>query len=227
MSEMVKYRCLWYVNKRKLLNRAIAAATWLPNMGTVPVSHTSLWEPWDDKVMNDWTFEAKGLNGAHELYTYRYMGQCWTSTTRGKANGTVVRPAFGVLGNPENWLYTEHEVDPFLFNYAKTFADARVHANKGYAFRDLSRFIMPLWLMKGLRLADNGREICSEHVAQWLVDMDVLDKNTIPSPRRLLKAVVKATGSPLRRLSDNVIVRDGDWSKTRLSRIPPQIPASR
>ncbi len=203
MSEKVKVRELWYVNNKKLLNRAIAAATWPANIGTEPVSHTSLWEPNENgKFDCDWEVTAPGP-----------YGQCWTSTTRGDANGTVVRPAPGVLDHPENWYYTEHETDKFLFNYAKTFADARVNANKGYSWRDLSRFIMPLWLMKGLRLADNGREICSEHVAQWMVDMGVLDKITIPSPRRLCKAVVLATGSPLRRLIDDAVVRDGNWKK--------------
>ncbi len=225
MSDTVKVRELWYINKRKLLNRAIAAATWLPNMGTEPVSHTSLWEPWDDKVMNAWTFEAKGLNGAHEIYTYRYMGQCWTSTTRGDDNGTVVRPASGVLDHPENWYYTEHEVargdGPETkvwnrsFTWAKRQAQRRVDANKGYAFRDLFRYIMPLWLLKATRLADNGREICSEHVESWAVDMGVLKKRLIRSPRRLCKDIVLATGSPLYRLHDGSVVRDGKWRKVK------------
>ncbi len=206
MSETVKYRCLWYIYRGHWLNRGILAATWLPNIGTEPVSHCEVWERYYPGAFS-YLFETD------TGYETAYYGQCWTSTTRDDDDGTVVRPAAQVLTNPERWYYTEHEVDKFLFHYAKTFADARVHANKGYSYRDLSRFIMPLWLLKVTRLADNGREICSEHVAQWLVDMGVLDKNTIPSPRRLCRHTVLATGSPLKRLSDDKMIRTGKWEK--------------
>ncbi len=213
MSNTVKVRGLWYINKKKILNRAIAAATWLPNMDTEPVSHCSEWEP---DLSGD--FRSVDYGGYFESI---FCGLCWTSTTRkvkGDPNdiaGTKVRRASEVLDHPGNWLYTEHEVDIHKFGYAKAMAKWRVMQNKGYSYRDLSRFIMPLWLLKATKLADNGREICSEHVAQWLVDMGIFDKNTIPSPRRLCKQVVLATGSPLRRLVDDVVVRDKDWKKIK------------
>lgn len=233
MSDKVKVRELWYVNNKKLLNRAIAAATWLPNIGTEPVSHTELWE---GENLGWIELKSKGTGDVqifekcvsiHNLTgtasdtkgMYEYAGQCWTSTTRkthpGDKAGTKVRPASQVLDHPENWLFTEHEVEYAKFSLARLRACERVAHNKGYSFRDLPRFIMPLWLLKATRLADNGREICSEHVAQWLVDMGVLGKNTIPSPRRLCKAVVLATGSPLRRPCDDSIVRDGKWRKVK------------
>ncbi len=216
MSEMVKIRELWYVNKKKWLNRAIAAATWLPNMDTEPVSHTEVWEPtvhgdfsvfWGLKMVDEPDFE----------HGTGYLGQCWTSTTRkthkNDPAGTKVRPAPEVLDHPENWLYTEHEVEKHRFEYARFSARQRVEFNKGYSWRDLGRYIMPLWLLKATRLADNGREICSEHVETWNVDMGVLDEKLIRSPRRLCKAIVLATGSPLRRLVDDKIVRNGAWKK--------------
>ncbi len=217
MSETVKVREVWYVNNKKLLNRAIAAATWLPNMGTEPVSHTELWEP---NTNDFFQFPENYYSGdGTRADDWPYAGQCWTSTTRkthlGDKAGTKVRPASQVLDHPENWYYTEHRVDGRLFYNAMQSAHIRVIKNEGYSFRDLPRFIMPLWLLKATRLADNGREICSEHVAQWLVDMGVLDKNTIPSPRRLCKQVVLATGQPLRRLCDDSIVRDGIWRKVK------------
>ncbi len=216
MSEMVKIRELFYINNKKLLNRLIAAATWPLNRDTEPVSHCSEWEPNENGQFL--SIVPEYLSPADKFSRY-YWGQCWTSTTRkthpGDKAGTKVRPAAGVLDHPENWLYTEHEVDKFLFNYAKTFADARVHANKGYSWRDLFRYTMPLWLLKGTGLADNGREICSEHVESWNVDMGVLDKRLLRSPRRLCKAIVLKTGSPLRRLIDDTIVRDGNWKKVK------------
>ncbi len=213
MSETVTIRELFYINKEKLLNRLIAAATWPANMDTEPVSHTEVWEPDKNGSFVEITYTPRYGDIPPHDPGLLYRGRCWTSTTRGDANGTVVRPASEVLDHPENWLYTEHEVDAYWFRIAKMRAQVRVDRNKGYSWRDLGRYIMPLWLLKGTGLADNGREICSEHVAQWLVDMGVLPKNTIPSPRRLCKQTVLATGSPLRRLIDDTIVRDKNWKK--------------
>ncbi len=226
MSDKVKVRELFYINNKKLLNRVIAVATWLPNMGTEPVSHTSLWEPdcpikGNGKPENQWTYPLflGADEDGHGMFGEQYVGQCWTSTTRkthpGDKAGTKVRPASQVLDHPENWYYTEHEVLKERFEYAKRQAQKRVDTNKGYSIKDLSRFIMPLWMLKGLRLADSSREICSEHVETWARDMDILEELRIRSPRRLCKQVVLATGSPLRRLCDDSIVRDGIWKRPK------------
>ena len=209
MSEMVKIRELWYINKQKLLNRAIAAATWPFNRDTEPVSHCSEWEP-------DENGEFGGMidmGYADVVMCRAFVGQCWTSTTRGDANGTVVRPASGVLDHPENWLFTEHSVLRTKFEYAKVWAQIRVDTNKGYSARDLSRYGMPLWLFDALGLDDKWQEICCGHVETWEIDMVVLKKRLMRSPRRLCKHVVLATGSPLKRLVDGVVVRDGKWRK--------------
>jgi len=205
MSDTVPVRELWYINKKKLLNRAIAAATWLPNPDTEPVSHCEIWEP--DAV------HGFMVNHPTSTWLNKPAGQCWTSTTRGDANGTVVRPAAGVLDHPGNWYCTEHRVDKIAFRTAQAKASYRVAANKGYSWRDLSRYVMPLWMLKKTGMADNGREICSEHVESWLVDMGILTERLLRSPRRLCKHTVLATGSPLRRLVDDSIVRDGQWKK--------------
>jgi len=187
MSDTVPVREYWYVNQKRWLNRFIALFTWAPNPNTEPISHCEIED-----------IEA---------------GMMYTSTTRGKANGTVVRPAAGVLDHPENWYYTEHRVDKIAFRTAQAKASYRVAANKGYSWRDLSRYVMPLWMLKKTGIADNGREICSEHVESWLVDMGILTERLLRSPRRLCKHTVLATGSPLRRLVDDSIVRDGQWKK--------------
>ena len=214
MSETVPIRELWYINKKKWLNRFIAAATKLPNWDTEEVSHCELWEPVDCVACGP-TFQLNSIKDD----SIKYAGQCWTSTTRkthkkDKA-GTKVRPAAGVLDHPENWYYTEHRVDKQFFELAKIHAQRRVDTNKGYSWRDLFRYVMPLWMLKATGIADNGREICSEHVESWLVDMGVLEKRLLRSPRRLCKHTVLATGSPLRRLVDNSIVRDGIWVKVK------------
>lgn len=211
MSDTVKVRELWYINKEHFLNRAIAAATWPPNMGTVGTSHCSLWEPDHEEPGNSFV----RVNGAGSWY----WGQCWTSTTRKVKGdpddiaGTKVRPAATVLIHPENWLYTEHQVLRYKFEYAKARAQVRVDNNKGYAYTELLRYTMPFWLFKRTPFYDPAREKCSPHVEQWLFDMGVLRNIRLRSPRRLCKHVVLATGSPLRRLVDDVIVRDGEWKK--------------
>ncbi len=206
----MRYRIIYYIAKGTWINKGIRAITWLPNIGTIGVTHVSFWGP--DKFGKFSAFLGIKMSYEQSFTEDKvlYLGQCWTSTTRKTHSddpaGTKVRDASLVLKTPENWYYTEHEVDGPSFFRAMCNAKARVRTNKGYAFRDLTRFIMPLWLLKATRLADNGREICSEHVEQWLVDMGVLKKNTIPSPRRLWRNVVKGTDIETRRLSDNKVM---------------------
>ncbi len=213
MSDTVPVRELWYVNNKKLLNRAISFMTWLPNLNTEKVSHCEVWEPNSKGIFSDYNNPNPNLL---QVVPFPYHhGQCWTSTTRGKANGTVVRPAYQVLTHPERWYYTEHEVKWKDFSWAQAGAQMRVDNNKGYAWSELLRYVMPFWLFKRTLFYDPSREKCSPHVEQWQFDMGVLPDIRLRSPRRLCKHVVLATKSPLRRLVDDVIVRDGKWKKVK------------
>ncbi len=220
MSDTVLVRELWYVNNKKLLNRAIAAATWPANMDTEPTSHCSEWEPDKDGRFTELDDAmATAMFAVGGITSRNYLGQCWTSTTRkthpGDKAGTKVRAAALVLDHPENWYYTEHEVEEPLFGYAKARAQKRVDNNKGYAYSELLRYVMPFWLFRRTPFYDPEREKCSPHVEQWLFDMEILRDIRLRSPRRLCKHTVLATGSPLRRLCDDSIVRTGKWRKVK------------
>ena len=129
----------------------------------------------------------------------------------------MVRPAARVLTHPWRWLYTVHTAECAKFEYAKANAQAKVDYNiehdVGYAYRNLFRYVMPLWMLKVIKLIDPKGEICSQHVEAWKVDMEILRGRLIRSPRRLLKHVVLATHVPVRRLVDDVIVYDESFKK--------------
>ncbi len=40
----MKYRLLFYIAKGTWINKGIRAITWLPNIGTIGVTHASFWE---------------------------------------------------------------------------------------------------------------------------------------------------------------------------------------
>ena len=218
MSETKKFRILYYIYLGHWLNRGIAAATWPANMNTEPVSHAELWEPDEGGVFGG----IVDVGYADYVPVRCFVGQCWTSTTRKVKGdpddiaGTKVRPASQVLTHPERWFYTEHEVEKSVFGKARSRAFVRVQRNKSYAYSELLRYVMPFWLFKRTPFYDPAREKCSPHVEQWLFDMEMLRDIRLRSPRRLCKHVVLATGSPVRRLVDDVVVRDGQWRKVRL-----------
>lgn len=203
--DTVKYRDLWYIAKYgdgTMIDDAIRIATKIPNWNAPPTTHWEGWEP--DK---DGDFRG-GISRS-------FYGQCWTSTTRGNDNGTCVRPAISVLRNEERWLYTEKEVERSRFEYARGRAQRRVDDNLGYAWRNLPRYGMPLWLFRFLRMEDKLRETCSQHGEHWGIDMGLLDSDKIRSPRRLwhdsIVAEYERSGELLitRRLIDDAVVYRG------------------
>ena len=143
-----------------LLDNAIAFFTGLGNWGTPPVSHTEVW----------WTDVGK-------LFA---SGECYTSTMRGKNNGTVIRPAHEVIQNPKRWLYFELCVPDDLYERAKLHARVAVENNCGYDRWTIASFF---WFK---RFGKSNQEICSEVAYSFLYDCGVFTtKGLCPSPRRL------------------------------------------
>lgn len=213
MSETVKYRDLWYIAKYgdgSIIDDLIRIATKIPNPNALQTTHFELWEP-EPLYKKPQLTEYVGMGFRHGN---KYLGQCWTSTTRGKVKGgfiggTCVRPASEVLKHPERWLYTEWEVDIHYFECGKHNARNRVLRNKGYAWRNLARYGMPLWLFRFLRMEDKLRETCSQHGEHWKIDMALLQSDKIRSPRRLWTDTVKGTHIKTRRLIDDGLVYIG------------------
>lgn len=212
--------------KRKphLIDDGISLWTGLFNWWTPGYSHVEVWiQDMYSEVHN--AFDVRHFVGNNS-------GICYTSTMRGKDNGTVSRPASEVFKHPERWEYIEFDVTDESFEKAKKWADWRVNLHMSYALGDLLRFVMPLWMLKGLKLDDPDREICSEHGEGWawrlmqampLVDgkmytYPLLDKILIRSPRRLWRDLVKRHHVPTYSLATGLIIRDKKGKKARRGR---------
>jgi len=158
------------------IDNIISLGTMPLNWGTGNYSHVEFWVPDEHGRFID----EEG----------NVCGFCYTSTMRGENDGTVCQPANTVIGNLDRWDGIKVDVAGALFALARANADIRVANNKGYAKKDLTRFVFPLNVHKFLGLYDTSREICSEHCETWAIDMDILYNVTLPSPRRLSKRLV-------------------------------------
>ena len=113
-----------------------------------------------------------------------YLGQCFSSTTRGGAKGVRFAPASEVLKHPERWDYAEVEVDDERFEVAM--AEARKLVGKKYDYIGLFGFFWP-W-----NIHDKNKWYCSE-ICAWLAYlMRVLPKrHKRISPRRFARKLVE------------------------------------
>lgn len=161
----MKVRIVYYIAAKgdgQWLDDGIAFWTGIWNPGTPPFSHVEIGMP--DK------------NG------HFMKGEMFTSTMRGKDNGTVLRPASEVLKHPERWYITEIEVDDDLYSIARNWAAIQVVCNKGYDKATIASFFWP-W-----RFGKKDMAICSERCYQFLCECGMFsDKTKCPSPRRLYK----------------------------------------
>ena len=113
----MKMRILFYRAKfgdKKLLDNLISGWTGLFNWGTIRASHVEIWVADETKKspLCEHGFCRRGTvfaDGSRE--SHLWLGTCYTSTMRGDDNGTVKRPASGVLTHPERWCYVEVEVE--------------------------------------------------------------------------------------------------------------------
>ncbi len=89
----------------------------------------------------------------------RYVGQCFSSTTRGDAEGVRFSPASKVLHHPDRWVYQEYEVSEVRVKQIMPKLKAKV--GNPYDFDMIKGFLLP-W-EKG----DPDAEICSE-ICGWV-----------------------------------------------------------
>ncbi len=202
--------------KIRVVDDGISLWTGLFNWFTPGYSHMSVWIESDFR-----DFKAYVLDYEHKAKFLSFTGTCYTSTMRGDDNGTVSRPASAVFTNPPRWEYMELEVTDESFEEAKAWADERVRLNKGYSKRDLLRFAMPLWMLKGLKIADPDREICSEHGEGWATRLwtsattKLLFYILIRSPRRLWRDLVRRHKVATYSLATGKMVRDENGKKVK------------
>jgi hypothetical protein len=123
-----------------------------------------------------------------------WNGEMSTSTMRDDVNGTVRRPARGVLRNPERWDATEFGVHSLNFMVAETWESIEVDYNLGYGKEDIGKFFPVVRHFVG----DPKRNICSEFVNNYLVKCGVLPEFRVLSPRLLAWLLYKNLGKKFR-----------------------------
>jgi len=189
MSEEKKIRALLYVTPKfkwkYLVNWLITIWTWCR------YSHCELWVGDESKPH----YKFGGHCNLTQSYgnmriNYPFTGTCYSSTLRGKSNGTVKRPASKVLDHPENWVYIEAEMEIANYDAMIRFLENEVRLNKGYSKRDLLKFLSPI------HFPDNKRNICSEITNNALCVGLLLRGFGIISPKKLYKKLIAAGCKP-------------------------------
>lgn len=123
---------------------------------------------------------------------YKYVGQCFSSTTRGGAKGVRFIAASELLKHPERWDYIGCEVEDWRVEVALDEAEKLV--GKKYDFLALFfGFFTPF------RLHDKNKWYCSE-LAGWFAYLikALLKRFFRISPRRFAAKLAKRHGQPKR-----------------------------
>ena len=201
MSKRIRvifYKAKW--GDKHWLDNAINTWTWLisaKNRKVGPYSHVEIWTPDED---GDFKHPPEHPR-AGSAYFAGFVGTMWTSTMRGKDNGTVKRPACDVIKNAKRWDYFEIEVSDRQYEHLISCMKIEVDNNMGYAKKDLWKFILG-----DRHNPDDSRNICSEFVNNMLYFINVFISGFgIVSPRRLAYKLIQAgyTAQPLDRSKDN------------------------
>jgi len=119
-----------------------------------------------------------------------YVGECFSSTTRGDAEGVRFAPASEVLKHPERWDYIEIEVDDDRFEVA--YAEAKRLDGLKYDYGYILDFLWPFTMFQ-----KEKRWACSE-ICDWLkVLLRVWShQHKRISPRRAAMILAKEYGEP-------------------------------
>ena len=147
---------------------------WLISIRTLSkYSHCEIWVADQDFFVNPYSCGIQ------------VVGTCYTSTMRGKDNGTVKRGASGVLDHPERWDYIEIPLTDAQYEALITWMDFEVANNAGYSRWDIMRFILPI------HFNDTKRNICSEFVNNALCRISLVSGFGIVSPSKVCKKLKK------------------------------------
>ena len=183
----MKIRLVYHKPKDSWLGRGIVGWTWLLALARLDFknlkhnfSHVEMWFPDEDDYFGSaWQYGPKTTMNT-------ITGQCFSSTTRGDAEGVRFAPASEVLKHPERWMYQEFEVD-------EEDVEAQLPVMKNwcgwkYDFAGIFGFFLP-WNPE-----DEEKWYCSELCAHLCYCFDIIDEpHKRISPRRL----TKVAGKPL------------------------------
>ena len=134
--------------------------------------------------------EMRHSDNDYDIVDEGYLGECFSSTTRGKSKGVRFAPASEVLHNPDRWDYIEVEVEDWLVEAYKYRLEGRV--GRKYDFLGvIAGFSLPV------NVQDEKKDYCSELISwvAWLYDALKKWHKRI-SPRRLAKVLAQKHGEP-------------------------------
>ena len=185
----------------RAVGKAIVAWTWLLAFVSLQwkrlkydYSHEELWLPNEGKCFYRFEKAFEEWNphlGCFVKYSKCiFSGQCFSSTTRGNAEGVRFAPAAEVLGkHPERWDYIECEVSAERLEVAVE--EAKKLVGKKYDYLGLFGFFQPFVI------EDNKKWYCSE-ILDWLkVLLGLYPKRYKRiSPRRAAQVLARKWGEP-------------------------------
>ena len=168
------------------IGKAIVAWTWFLGLFynwrvlKYNYSHVEVWLP-DAKGHFQ---EVASCDG-----NFPFFGQCFSSTTRGTANGVRIALASDVLHNPYRWDYIEVIVDPERCEVA--LAESQKLIGLRYDFWGIFGFLNPF------PVQDDKRWYCSE-LCNWFAALcGITNREKRISPRRLAYKLAKRWGEPV------------------------------
>lgn len=192
------------------VGKVIVAWTWalglFYNWGVLKYnySHEEVWLPneFGGFCKVNGLYIDRAVNVAN-IEDVKYVGQCFSATTRGAADGVRILPARKVLGkHPGRWDFIECEVSPILLETA--IEKAKKLVGKKYDYLGLFGYFQPLVI------EDRKKWYCSE-ICDWFKWVAGLypKRNKRISPRRAAYLLAKTWGEPrpVKRRSQNTEVR--------------------
>ena len=186
----MKVRFIFHKGKDSWIGKGIVAWTWVLALVSFQwnrlkdnYSHVEIWFPDENEE-----FEAELVDGGYTGVWIK-TGQCFSSTTRGDAEGVRFAPASEVLHHPERWRYIECEVD----EERVVSGMPRLKAKVGLEY-DFSGVI--LGFSNPFNIQDEDKWYCSEIIA-WVARLFRLIKYYKRiSPRRLARVLADKYGEP-------------------------------
>lgn len=180
----------------------LAAVYSLPKLFRKPPEGSSRWKEYKQVLRYNFSHESLwlcdeqgkfwGMFGTYDINShavFKYTGQCFSSTTRGDANGVRFASADKIIGkHPERWSYIEFEVDTERLDVA--IQEAKRLVGRKYDYWGLFGFFNPL------PVQDKNRWYCSE-ICNWFKSLLKISKRSKRiSPRRSAYILAQKYGEP-------------------------------
>lgn len=110
-------------------------------------SHEELWIPDENGEFWSEAIDYLGTSGQRYYKSWPPQGQCFSSTTRGDAEGVRFAPTSEVVGkHPERWRYIEFEVDDWIWEHI-VLPDLKSKVGNKYDFAAVTTgFITPIMI---------------------------------------------------------------------------------